>query len=54
MRVQYFVLVKVIMQTKGLKLRRLDCTMNDLKSMGVKRWRKKAKAVIMKEALVEL
>jgi len=28
--------------------------MNDLKSMGVRRWRKKAKAVNLKEALFEL
>ena len=32
----------------------LDWTVNDLKTMGVKRWRKKAKAVILKEALIEL
>jgi hypothetical protein len=41
------------------KLRWLDCTENDLKSMGVKRWRKKAEdrsvwAIILKEALVKL
>jgi hypothetical protein len=41
------------------KLRWLDCIVNDLKSMGVKRWRKKAedrsvRAVILKEALVKL
>jgi hypothetical protein len=41
------------------KLRWLDCLENDLKSMGVKRWRKKAEdrsvwAIILKEALVEL
>jgi hypothetical protein len=39
------------------KLRWLDCTENHLKSMGVKRWRKKAEdrsvwANILKEALV--
>jgi hypothetical protein len=37
----------------------MDCTENDLKSMGVKRWRKKAEdksvlAFILKEALVKL
>jgi hypothetical protein len=37
----------------------LDCTENDLKSMGVKRWRKKAEdrsvcAVVVKEVLVIL
>jgi hypothetical protein len=34
----------------------LDCTENDLKLMGVKRWRKKAKvwAVILKEPLAKL
>jgi hypothetical protein len=41
------------------KLRWLYCTENDLKSMGVKRWRKKAEdrsvgAIILKEALVKL
>jgi hypothetical protein len=41
------------------KLRWLDCTENDLKSMGVKRWRKKAEdrsawAIIVKEVLVKL
>jgi hypothetical protein len=29
------------------KLRWLDCTENDLKSMGVKRWRKKAEDICM-------
>jgi hypothetical protein len=41
------------------KLRWLGCVENDLKSMGVKRWRKKADdrsvwAVILKEALVTI
>jgi hypothetical protein len=41
------------------KVRWLDCIENDLKFMGVKRWRKKAGnrslwAVILKEALVKL
>jgi hypothetical protein len=41
------------------KLRWLDCTENDLKSMGVKRWRKKAEdrsvwAIILKETLGRL
>jgi hypothetical protein len=40
------------------KLGWLDCIENDLKSMGVKRWRKKAEdicvAIILKEALVRL
>jgi hypothetical protein len=41
------------------KLRWLDCTENDLKWTGVKRWRKKAEgrsvwAVILKGALVTL
>jgi hypothetical protein len=41
------------------KLRRLDCIGNDLKSMDVKRWKKKAEdspiwAIILKEVLVEL
>jgi hypothetical protein len=41
------------------KLRWLDCIENDLKSMGVKRCRKKAEdrsvwAIILKEALVKL
>jgi len=41
------------------KLRWLDCTENDMKSVGVKKWRKKAEgifvwAVIPKETLVEL
>jgi hypothetical protein len=41
------------------KLRCLDCIENDHKSMGVKRWRKKAEdrsvwAIILKEALVKL
>jgi hypothetical protein len=41
------------------KLRWLDCTENDLKSMCVKRWRKKAEdrcvwAAVLKEALVKL
>jgi hypothetical protein len=41
------------------KQRWLDCTDNDLKSMGVKRWGKKAEgrsvwAVVLKEALVKL
>jgi hypothetical protein len=41
------------------KLRWLDCIENDLKSKGVKRWRKKAEgrsvwAVILKGALVKL
>jgi hypothetical protein len=40
------------------ELRWLDCIENDPKSMGAKRWRKKAEdksvwAVILKEALVE-
>jgi hypothetical protein len=41
------------------KLRWLDCTENDMKFMGVKRWRNKTegrsvRAVILKEALVKL
>jgi hypothetical protein len=41
------------------KIRWLDCIENDVKSMGVKRWRKKAeheyiRAIILKEALVKL
>jgi hypothetical protein len=41
------------------KLRWFDCIKNDLKSMGVKRWRKIAEdrsvwAIIVKEALVKL
>ena len=41
------------------KLRWLDCIENDLKSMGVKRWRKKAEdrsvcAIVVKEVLVTL
>jgi hypothetical protein len=41
------------------KLRWSDCIENDLKSMGVKRWRKKAEdrfiwAIILKKALVKL
>jgi hypothetical protein len=41
------------------KLRRLACIVNDLKSVGVKRWRKKAEdrsvwAVILKDAPVRL
>jgi hypothetical protein len=41
------------------KLRWLDCIENDLKYMGVKRWRKKAEdrsiwVIILKEALVKL
>jgi hypothetical protein len=41
------------------KLRWLGCIENDLKFMGVKRWRKKAEdrsiwAIIVKEALVKL
>jgi hypothetical protein len=41
------------------ELRWLDCTENDLKLMGVKRWRKKAEdrsvwAIILKKALVNL
>jgi ribosomal protein S26 len=40
------------------KLRCLDCTENDPKSMNVKRWRKRQTtslwAVILKEALTEL
>jgi hypothetical protein len=41
------------------KLRSLDYIENDLKSMGVKRWRKKAEdrsvwAIVLKEALVKL
>jgi hypothetical protein len=41
------------------KLRGLDCIENDLKLMGVKRWRKKPEdrsvwAIILKEALVKL
>jgi hypothetical protein len=41
------------------KLRWLDCIENDLKSMGVKRWRKKAEdrsvcAIVVKEVLVIL
>jgi hypothetical protein len=41
------------------KLRWVDCTENDLKAMGVKRWRKKAEdksvwAIILKKALVKL
>jgi hypothetical protein len=41
------------------KLRCLDCIESDLKSMGVKRWRKKAEdrsvcAVVVKEVLVIL
>jgi hypothetical protein len=41
------------------KLRLFDCIENDLKSKGVKRWRKKAEdrsvwAIILKEALVKL
>jgi hypothetical protein len=40
------------------KLRQLDCMENDLKSMGVKSWSKKAedrsiRAIILKEALVK-
>jgi hypothetical protein len=43
----------------GPKLRWLDCTENDLKWVGVKRWRKKAEdrsvcAVVVKEVLVIL
>jgi hypothetical protein len=41
-----------------LKLRWLDCTENNLKLMGVKRWREKAEdilwAIILKGALVKL
>jgi hypothetical protein len=41
------------------KVRWLDCIENDLKSMDVKRWRKKAEdrpvwAIILKEALLKL
>jgi hypothetical protein len=41
------------------KLKWLDCIKNDLKFMGVKRWRKKSEdrsvwAIILKEALVKL
>jgi hypothetical protein len=41
------------------KLRWLDCSENDLKSTGVKSWRKKAEdrsawAIIVKEVLVKL
>jgi hypothetical protein len=41
------------------KLRWLDCIENNLKSMGVKRWRKKAEdrsawAIILKQTLVKL
>jgi hypothetical protein len=41
------------------KLRWLDCIANDLKSVGVERWRKTAEdrsvwAIILKEALVNL
>jgi hypothetical protein len=41
------------------RLRWLDCSEDDLKSMAVKRWRKKAEnrsiwAITLKEALVEL
>jgi hypothetical protein len=41
------------------KLKWLDCIENDLKSLGVKRWKKKAEdrsvwAIILKEALVKL
>jgi hypothetical protein len=40
------------------KLRWMDCIENDLKSMGVQRWRKKTEdrsiwAIILKEALVK-
>jgi hypothetical protein len=46
-------------KSKKTKLKWLDCIENDLKSMGVKRWRKKAKdrsvwAIILKEAVVKL
>jgi hypothetical protein len=51
--------VKVVIQTGRPKLMWLNCTDNDLKSMGVKIWRKKAEdrsvwAIILKEALVKL
>jgi hypothetical protein len=46
--------LKVIIQTGVLKLRWLDCTVKDLKSESVKRWRKKPKAVIQKAALFAL
>jgi hypothetical protein len=41
------------------KLRSLDCIQNDLKSVGIKRWRKKAEdrsvqAIVLKESLVKL
>jgi hypothetical protein len=41
------------------KLRWVDCTGNDLKSMGVERWGKKAEdrsvwVIILKEAVVKL
>jgi hypothetical protein len=49
-----FWFLKVIIQTGGLKLKWLDCTVKDLKSKSVKRRRKKPKAVIQKAALFAL
>ena len=44
------------MEEEKIKLRWLNCVKNDVKSMGVKRWRKKAedrsvRAVVLKETL---
>jgi hypothetical protein len=46
-------------QARSPKLRWLDCIKNDLKSMSVKGWKKKAEdriawAIILKKALVKL
>jgi hypothetical protein len=46
-------------ETGRPKLRLVDCIENDLKSMGVKRWRKKVQdrsvwSVVLQEALVKL
>jgi hypothetical protein len=46
-------------ESRNTKIKWLDCIDNDLKSMGAKRWRKKAEgrsvwAIMLKEALVKL
>jgi hypothetical protein len=56
---KYRIMIGAIQDIRRLELRWLDCTENDLKSIGVKTWRKRAEdryawTIILKEALFKL